>query len=151
MSNTIYMTGRATGDFELRWTSAGKAVGTMSLAMNHRKKVNGEWVDDGATFLRVTVWDHQAEECADRITKGTLVTVSGELRQRDWEKDGEKRTSFEVTARDVSIPVPKYAPRGQGDFSQQSGGFQRPSQQPVDDPWGSAPQQFEPADSEPPF
>lgn len=140
MSNTIMVTGRVTADPELRFTANGKAVASFTVADNHRKKdQSGQWVDDGVTFLRVNAWDHLAEECAEKITKGTTVTVTGQLRQRDWEtKDGEKRSSFEIRVDDVAITLQKFRPReSSGSFAEKSGGFQRPSQ--PDDPWGSAP------------
>ena len=110
-------------------------------------------MDDGTTWWRVSVWNHLAEQCAEKIARGMRVTVSGTAKLREYEKDGQTRASLEVTAQDVSLPLPKFAPRGDGDVRSASGGqFSRPSQ--ADDPWGSAPQQssaFAPADSEPPF
>lgn len=125
MSNTITITGRATADADLKYTPGGMACASFTVADNHSKKVNGEWVDDGATFLRVKVWKHQAEECAERVRKGTRVTVTGQLRQQNWEtKDGEKRTTFEVNAQEVAITVPKSPPK---------------ESKPAEDPWGNAP------------
>lgn len=154
MSNTITITGRATAEPDLKYTASGKAVCSFTVADNHRKKnPAGEWVDDGVTFLRVNAWEHLAEECAEKITKGATVTVTGSLRQRDYEtREGEKRSSFEVQVSEAALTLPRFAPR-EGGMS--SGRFQRPSQQaqPQDDPWGSAPQQqaFAPSNEEPPF
>lgn len=145
MSNTITVTGNATAAPELRHTAKGTAVAGFTVADNHRKKdQSGQWVDDGATFLRVNVWEHLAEACAEKIGKGTRVTVTGVLKQREYEtREGEKRTVYEITAQDVSIPLPKFPPRDS------SGYQQRPSagQQPQSDPWGAAPD----ADDAPPF
>lgn len=139
MSNTIQITGRAVADAELRWTPNGKAVTTFRLAddYGHRDRASNEWVKDGTTFLPVEVWEHLAEECAEKVRKGVLVTVIGRLRQREYEdRDGNKRSVYEVKdVQDVALPLPKWKPREQ----QGSGGqYQRPSQQ-QDDPWGSAP------------
>ena len=157
MSNTITITGRATAEPELKYTASGKAVCSFTVADNHRKKdQSGQWVDDGATFLRVNAWEHLAEECAEKITKGATVTVTGSLRQRDYEtREGEKRSSFEVQVSEVALTLPRFAPR-EGGMS--SGRFQRQSQQqqaqqPQEDPWGSAPAfgGDQDADSAPPF
>lgn len=110
MPTPITITGRTTSDPELRFTPSGKAVANLSVAVNHRKRnPNGEWEDDGADFYRVDVWDKQAENVAETITKGTEVVVTGTLRSREWDdKDGNKRTSWEIRA-DVIAPSLRWA------------------------------------------
>lgn len=110
---TITLTGRATEDASLRFTQSGKAVATLNVADNHRRKDGGEWVDDGVTFYRVTGWEHLAESMA-AIVRGQRVIVIGELRNREYEKDGEKRRSLEIRAFEVAIPLDKYPPRDGG-------------------------------------
>lgn len=120
---TITLTGRATEDASLRFTQAGKAVATLNVADNHRRKDGGEWVDDGTTYYRVTGWEHLAESMAS-IVRGQRVIVIGELRNREYEKDGEKRRSLEIRAYEVAIPLNKYPPRDGGSQVRRS-----------DDPW----------------
>lgn len=133
--NTITITGNTTSEPELRYTAKGTAVAGFTVADNHRKKdQSGQWVDDGATFLRVNVWEHLAEACAEKIGKGTRVTVTGVLKQREYEtREGEKRTVYEITAQEVAIPLPKFPPRDSGGYQQRQPAGQQ------DDPWGSAP------------
>ncbi|TWS25377.1 single-stranded DNA-binding protein [Tsukamurella sputi] len=151
MSNTITIEGRATAPAELRFVaSTGKAVATFTVAddYGHRDRQTNEWIKDGVTFLRVEVWDYLAEACAEKIGKGTKVTVTGALRQREYEHNGEKRTAYEIkNVSQVALPLDRFKPREQ----QGSGGqYQRPSQQ--DDPWGSAPAgDFGSSDSNIPF
>lgn len=108
---TITIVGRAVQDCELRFTSSGKAVAEINLADNHRKRDGDEWVDDGTTFYRVTAWDHLAQECADKIRSGERVIIVGDLRNREYEKDGEKRRSLEIRAYEVAPLLDKYPPR----------------------------------------
>ena len=109
MANTFTISGRLTGDPELRFTQNGKAVATFTVADNHRKKVGSEWQDDGTTFIRVSVWEGLAENLVDRFSKGDMVSASGELRQQDWvDKEGNKRTAYELRARTVAEPVPSF-------------------------------------------
>ncbi len=136
----ITITGRATADPELRFTPAGVPVANFTLAENRRKfdKQKGEHVDDGTSFYRVQAWRHLAEACADKIRKGAVVIVVGELAERQFEdRDGNKRSSWEVTADEVGLALPKFAPKGDG------GNFQRPA--PAADPWATA------GNDEPPF
>ncbi len=89
----IAFTGNLTSPIELRYTASGKAVGSVTVAVN-RKRGEVEETD----FHRVTLWEGLAEHAAT-LDKGTRVLVIGRLVQRPWEtKDGEKRTSWEVTA-----------------------------------------------------
>src|SRR5690554_6870139 len=94
------------GSSELRFTNAGKAVLSLSVAENHRKRDGNAWVDDGTTWWRVTAWERQAETLAEHVQKGDRVLVAGTVKSRDWEKDGETRTNYDVTARHVGV-VPK--------------------------------------------
>ncbi|CAM3430094.1 single-stranded DNA-binding protein [Tsukamurella hominis] len=151
MTNTITIEGRATAPAELRFVaSTGKAVATFTVAddYGHRDRQTNEWIKDGVTFLRVEVWDYLAEACAEKIGKGTKVTVTGALRQREYEHNGEKRTAYEIkNVSQVALPLDRFKPREQ----QGSGGqYQRPSQQ-QDDPWGSAPAGGSFGSDEPPF
>lgn len=89
----ITLIGNLTAPPELRFTQSGKAVASCTVAVN-RKRGETEETD----FHRVTVWEGMAENAA-QLDKGTRVIVVGRLVQRPWEtKDGEKRTSWEVTA-----------------------------------------------------
>lgn len=113
---TVTMTGNLTGDPMLRFTGSGKAVTSLRLACSERRrnKDTGTWEDGDTTFLDVTCW-RNAEEVADKLTKGQTVIVSGVLRQRTYQaKDGTDRTTYEVTADDVALVVKSqggYAPK----------------------------------------
>lgn len=127
---TITLIGRATADAELRFTSGGKAVATLNVADNHRRKDGNEWVDDGTTFYRVTAWEHLAEQMAEHVKRGQRVIVVGEVRNREYERDGEKRRSLEIRAYEIGPALDKYPPRT------------------ADDPWAGGAAD---ADSNPPF
>lgn len=102
MTTPITIAGNLTGDPELRVTGNGAAVTNFTVAVNERKQSGDQWVDDGATFYRVSVWRDQAEAVADKLTKGQRVIVTGGLRSRTWtDNDGAERLSFEVTADEV--------------------------------------------------
>lgn len=132
---TITVTGRIS-EPSLRYTPSGKPVCEFAVFDNHRRKDGSEWVDDGSTAYRVSAWDHLGEKCAE-LTKGQRVIVVGELRNREYEKDGEKRRSLEIRAYEVGPALDKYRPR--------DGGTSRPAAQ--GDPWTTAPAD----DSEAPF
>lgn len=89
----IAFSGNITAPIELRFTTSGKAVGSVTVAVN-RKKGDTEETD----FHRVTLWESLAENSVE-LDKGTRVVVIGRLVSREYEtKAGEKRTGWEVTA-----------------------------------------------------
>ena len=129
----ITITGNTVAPAELRFTPQGVAAASFTVAVNERKKVRDEWIDDGATFYRVTVWRDYAEAVAEALVdKGMRVVVTGKVRTRDYERrDGGKGISLEVTADDVAISVPRQRRQPQqADWSQQR-------QAPAADPWAT--------------
>lgn len=59
-------------------------------------------------FLRCTAWREYAENIADSLSKGMRVIVQGRLVQRNWERDGQTRTSYELQIEEVG-PALRYA------------------------------------------
>lgn len=149
---TITLIGNVTGDAELRFTPSGHAVANLSVAVNPRDKQGDQWVDGEPNFYRVAAWKDLAENVAESVRRGDRVTVVGRLRVREYEHNGEKRTSLDVTADSVAIDLRFHtatatkAQRGQGGQRQpqdQSWGQQQAPAR--SDPWGGA------GDAQPPF
>lgn len=106
---TVTGTGTLTADPELRFVTSGKAVVSVNIAHNERYKKDGEWVDGGTTFLRGSVWGDYAENVAESLSKGTQVTYTGTLKQREYEtREGEKRTVFELGINEIG-PTLRFA------------------------------------------
>lgn len=98
---TITMTGNLVSDPELRYTPSGTAVANFTVANTPRFMQDDVWQDGDPLFLRCTVWREYAENVANSLHKGDRVLVSGRLRANYYEKDGEKRTSFECDVDEV--------------------------------------------------
>lgn len=133
----ITAVGTLTADVELRFTQGGHAVASFTVACNDRKydKDAGKWTDGDATFLRCSVWRQAAEHAAESLSKGDRLIVTGQLRQRSYEKDGEKRTAFELDVAEIGVSI-KFGPV-KSQRADRSGS--RQSSPATDDPWGSAP------------
>lgn len=134
----IVIVGNLVDDPELRFIPSGAAVASFRIASTPRTfdKQTNEWRDGETMFLTCSVWRQQAENVAETLTRGARVIVQGRLKQRNYEKDGQKRSVFEVDVEEVGVAlrnasakVTKNAPSGQqgGGFGQQSGGFGAPS------------------------
>ncbi len=113
MTNDTILTivGNLTADPDLRFTPAGAAVTTFTVASTPRTydRQQGEWKDGQALFMRCTVWRDAAENVADTLTRGTRVIVTGRLKQRSFEtRDGEQRTVIELEVDEVG-PSLRYA------------------------------------------
>lgn len=121
---TITITeGTLVADPELRYGQSGTAVVNFRVASNSRRKNDqtGQWEDGDTTFLTVSAFRGLAENIASEFGKGNKITVTGQLKQREYEKDGQKRTVYEVNAQSVSKPVSRFndsdAPQGGGNGS----------------------------------
>jgi single-strand DNA-binding protein len=126
--------GKLWADPELRYTPAGKAVCTLPLVFSKSKKTeNGGWTDDGTFWVRGTVWDTQAENCAEALSKGDKVLVIGELAEDEYEdkKTGEKRKSIKLKVFDIG-PSLKF---NSAKISRADRGSQ--TEAPAADPWAS--------------
>ena len=117
--NKVILIGNLTKDPEMRQTTNGTNVCTLSLAVNRRfkDKTTGETVAD---FFNVIVWRQ--------------LCVVGELQNRSYDaKDGTKRYVTEIVAEDVEFLTPRgerdasgagdYAPRNDRPAPQAPDGF----------------------------
>ena len=111
--NTVTVSGNLTRPPELRSLPSGQSVCTLRIAHNERyKDASGEWADRAAYF-DVTIWSGLGEWMGRNLTKGQKVVVSGRLRWREWETEGQKRQAVDITA-DSVIPIVRDGDRGRG-------------------------------------
>ena len=113
-------------DPELRYANNGNSVTNFRVACNSRRKnqQTGQWEDGDTTFLSVSAWGGLGENIAADFKKGQKITVTGQLKQRDYEKDGVKRTAYEVVASEAAAPVSRFNDNG-GSQKQPQQGFQQ--------------------------
>ncbi|OZI26679.1 single-stranded DNA-binding protein [Bordetella genomosp. 9] len=91
--NRCEFIGRLGRDPETRYGADGGCVVNFSLAVGWKTKDK-----DGTEWVRIVVFGKLAEICAEYLTKGKQVYVSGRMRTREYEKDGDKRYVTEVVA-----------------------------------------------------
>jgi single-strand DNA-binding protein len=100
MSHKVHIIGRAGRDPEMRYTPEGTPVTSFSLASDEG------WGDKKKTlWWRVSCWSKLAETVNQYVKKGKPLSVWGTLSEpRVWQgKDGEYRSSLELTAREVEF------------------------------------------------
>ena len=94
MDNKVMIIGRLTATPELHKTSNEKSVTRATIAVNRRyKDQNGEREAD---FINIVLWGKSAETLASYASKGSLISLDGELRTRRYEKDGVTHYVTEV-------------------------------------------------------
>lgn len=120
MLPNITATGNLTEDVNLKYTPAGKAIASFTVACNQKSK-NDQYPDKTA-FMRCTAWGDLAENIANTTSKGERVSiVRGDLEERKWQtQEGENRYSWEVTVWEIAKPISGLPPR-------QGGGQQQPN------------------------
>ena len=100
--NQVILIGRLTKDCELSYTpNTQTAVCRMTLAVD-RPKRNGE--DQGADFIRITVWGRQAETCDRYLSKGRQVAVAGRIQTGSYkDRSGQTVYTTDVVAERVEF------------------------------------------------
>ncbi|HEY0701898.1 MAG TPA: single-stranded DNA-binding protein [Candidatus Acidoferrales bacterium] len=97
--NKVILVGRLGRDPETRFTGGGQAVANFSVATDETyKDKNGER-QKRTEWHKIVVWGKQAEIAQQYLKKGSLIFIEGRIQSREWQdKEGQKRTSFEIVA-----------------------------------------------------
>jgi single-strand DNA-binding protein len=114
--NKVILVGRLGRDPEMKYTSGGTPFCRFSIA------TDDNWTDKGSgekqertEWHSIVVWDRLAEICNQYLTKGRLVYIEGSLQTREWDdKEGVKRKTTEVRARDMVMLGGGSGPGGEG-------------------------------------
>jgi single-strand DNA-binding protein len=115
----VMIIGNLGADPEMRYTPNGRPVTQFNVAVNQSTKnqQTGEWVE-ATDWFRVTVWGDRAERTAEQFRKGNRVFVEGRFKTREFEgRDGQKRTSLEITADSVVNLEKRNRDEGEGQFA----------------------------------
>lgn len=97
--NRVIIVGNLGSKPEVRYTSNGQAVASMSVATSDKWTSKDGQQNERTTWHRVQVWGKQAETCAQHLDKGRSVYIEGSYESREYETNGgEKRTVYEVRA-----------------------------------------------------
>ena len=109
MFHTIIIVGNVGRDPEMRYTPAGQAVTSFSVATSRTYKSQGQPVKETIWF-RVTCWGRMAETVNNYVKKGEKVLIEGRLvadqsgNPRTYTRnDGTTGTSFEINATNLRL------------------------------------------------
>jgi len=115
--NRVFLLGRLGHDPEVRYTTAGTAVVTFTLATNEPYKDDDGWkeraewhhvvafgrlAEIGAEWHHVVAFGRLAEIVGNHLAKGAQVHVEGKLRTKKWEDaQGVTRMRTEIMAKEL--------------------------------------------------
>lgn len=103
VDNNVSIAGNLVADPELRYTKGGAAISSLRVAVNRRWNKNGEWEEE-TSFFDVTAWAQIAENCAESLSKGMRIVVTGRLEEQRWEdkESGDPRRKIVIIADEVT-------------------------------------------------
>jgi single-strand DNA-binding protein len=97
--NKVILVGRLGRDPETRYTGGGQAVANFSVATDETYKDKAGDRQKRTEWHKIVVWGKQAEIAQQYLKKGSLIFIEGRIQSREWQdKEGQKRTSFEIVA-----------------------------------------------------
>jgi single-strand DNA-binding protein len=100
----VIVHGRLTQDPEIRYSPAGTAMVSFSVAINRKfRKGESEDLTEAVTFLPVRAYGKMAEDAGKYLGKGRAVLVDGELRSSEWKdkESGQSRSMLYVAAQKI--------------------------------------------------
>lgn len=104
--NKVMLIGNLGADPEVRSTSNGSRVATLSLATSRQWTTKAGEKQEKTEWHRCVVWNQGGSGLADVVEKylkkGDRVYVEGRIEYRSWQdKEGQKRYSTEINVRDM--------------------------------------------------
>ena len=94
--NSITIAGQLGRDAEVRYLPNGDPVASFSVADSQGREKPTIW-------WTCSIFGKRAESLSPYLTKGQAVTVTGNVSEREYEKDGVKRKTMDVRVSDVAL------------------------------------------------
>ena len=120
--NKVILIGNLGQDPETRYLPSGGAVTNVSLATTEswRDRESGEQ-RDRTEWHRVVFFRRLAEIAGEYLKKGSKVYIEGQLRTRQWEREGQKHYTTEIVANEMQM-LDSRGEGGSSNYSSQGGG-----------------------------
>lgn len=96
--NRVALAGNLGGDPDLRYTTSGKAVCTVNLAVVEYRRLNkqtNQW-EEKTAWIKIELWEKRAESFAKHCTSGDNVFVEGRIGMDEWEDKKTKQRRQKV-------------------------------------------------------
>jgi single-strand DNA-binding protein len=103
MVNRVTLVGRLGQEPETNYTPSGKTLCRFSLATSEKYKDHSGQPQERTEWHNIRAWGKLGEICQQYLHKGGLVYIEGQLRYEKWEKDGQKRSTTTIVAREMRM------------------------------------------------
>ena len=95
--NKAILVGNLGRDAEMRFTSGGTPVATVSLATTERFTDREGQKREDTQWHRIVIWGKTAESLHEYLTKGKQIYVEGRIQTREWtDKEGKTNKTTEI-------------------------------------------------------
>ena len=101
--NKVILVGNLGTDPDIRYLPTGGMVTVLRLATGEVWKDQDGKQQERTEWHRVVFYRRLAEVAAEFLKKGGKIYVEGSLHTQQWDKDGEKRYTTEVVARELHM------------------------------------------------
>ena len=95
--------GVAGKDPETRYMPNGSAVASISIAVNESWKDKDGQKQERTEWLRIVFFNRLAEIVGEYVRKGSKIYVEGQIRTRNYEKDGQQVYVTEIVASEMQL------------------------------------------------
>lgn len=100
--NKAQIIGNLGADPEIRSTTSGTRVATLSVATSRSWNDREGQRQEKTEWHRVVCWDKLAEICEKYLKRGDRVYIDGSIEYRQWEgQDGQTKYTTEIRAREM--------------------------------------------------
>jgi single-strand DNA-binding protein len=97
--NKAILVGNLGRDAEMRFTSGGTAVATVSIATTDVYNDRDGQKKEDTQWHRIVIWGKMAESIQPYLTKGKQIYVEGKIQTREWtDKEGKQVKTTEIRA-----------------------------------------------------
>ena len=131
--NSANFIGRITTDLELKKTPSDVPILNFMIAVD---RYNGKNKERTADFIPITAYRANAENIVRFFSKGSMIGITGNIKTDSYEKNGEKRYTWNVNLEEFSFvggkkenansgeqpaaqqPAPSYSSADNSDFEE---------------------------------
>jgi len=115
--NKVILVGNLGNDPEVRYTPAGAAVTTISVATTESWKDKEGNKQEKTEWHRVVFFSRLAEIAGEYLKKGSQVYIEGKLRTNKWQdQNGQDRYTTEILANEMQMLGGRGGDSGSGGF-----------------------------------
>jgi len=90
---------------EIRFTDNGRSWAKVRCSAKSQKRdANGGWVDGDPLYIDIVIGTG-AEHLVESVLPGDSIIVTGKLKMREYESQGQKKVDYQIAADTIGVSV----------------------------------------------